>query len=205
MPLHGRIVVVLEGCTRMQCEVIVEELDVTRLEHHRHVEPVLVGDRIDQVECSFLVGRQIGCFGVQFRRADMRTRIAPGEPSVAQGEDRLRIPGRRAGQFVALQTPGIGAIERLKRIRVAAQDFIVDCRCADDAAEAAAARGAQAEQPRQIGGVGMIGESAIAGVAAKFRPVMRRAEVAHIAQHVAALALRHGGAAMQADTPIDRA
>ncbi len=65
--------------------------------------------------------------------------------------------------------------------------------------------GTQDEEAGDIAAVGVERGGAARLVGAEARAVGRDVDVAHVAQHIALVALRHGGAEMLAEAPIDRA
>src|SRR6202007_515401 len=73
------------------------------------------------------------------------------------------------------------------------------------AGEAAALCLAHAEQQHEIGAVGVVAQMLVAAIAARRRGAEPDAEIAHLAEQLAVLALRHRDAEMGADAPDDEA
>jgi hypothetical protein len=83
MALPSRLRVVLEGRPRVQGEVVVQKLHVSRLEHYREMELGLRCEVIDEIERLALFGRQsldvrIGV-GLEVGRANVRAGVSSPE------------------------------------------------------------------------------------------------------------------------------
>ncbi len=204
MPLALGLVVVFEVGARVQSDVVVQQLQIARIEHHREVHRRIGRERVHQ--CNRLVLRvgEPRHFRIALRRADMRADVAAGELALVHREDRLLVGRCGVVGVLALQAPGERLVEHFEQVGPGARDLVVDRHRARDHRAPAASGGAQHEQAHYVARVGVVLELGIGLVAAALGPAQIDLHVAHIAQHVALGTLRDGGAEVFAQPPIDQ-
>src|SRR4030095_2321713 len=94
---------VLVGGPAVVDDVVVQELDVARFEHH--LVPVLVAHRGEQVECLVLRGSEARDPRHLLRGLHEGARVLGRELAVAHREDRQRVAGGLAARLLALPAP----------------------------------------------------------------------------------------------------
>jgi hypothetical protein len=135
----------------VQDHVVVDELDVARLELDVEVVRRIVGERVEQVEGLDLARAQPRHVGEALRRLDVVPvavdhRQLPFMPM----EDRRLVPALPARRDLAAAVEA----ERLEQdggeLWTPAKHLVVERDRADDAAQAAGLRGLEAEQPDDV-------------------------------------------------------
>ena len=199
------LVEVLEGGARVQQHMVVDVLDVARLEQGREMELVAARQAVQQGQGLLLDRGQARHIGEALRRDDVRAHVAAGELALVDIENGLQVVGRAARLLLSLPTPGEGLVQHLEQVGAAPGDFVVNRHRAADHAQATRLGGAQHEQAHHVTGVGVVGQLLVGGVAAAAGAVEVHIHIAHIAQDVAVAALGDGGAHVLADAPVNQA
>ena len=185
--------------------MVVQELDVTGVEHHREVKLLAAGQAVEQRHGLFLLRAQARHVLETLGRDDVRAHIATGESALVLVEDRLLVVRRRARNLLGLPAPAERLVQHFEQIGAGAGDLVVHRHRAGDHAQAARARGAQHEQADDVAAVGVVGELLVGGVAAALGAVHVDVHVAHVAQDVAVGTLRDRRAQVLAQAPVHQA
>ncbi len=194
--------------------VVVEELDIPRLE--RHLVAPLVADRGQQVERLVLGGGEARDIGDLLRGLHEGARVLGGELTVPHREDGHRVDRGLPARLLALPGAVVVRAEQRVQIRPALEDGIAHRGDADHPARAAPAGRAHAEQPDHVAAVGVPAQGpARARLGTRGEPLapgdrgldhlaVEPDLVAHLADELAVSVLVHRLPEVAAEPPPDR-
>jgi hypothetical protein len=115
MALAGWVLVVLEPDSRMDNDVIVEELHVALFQHHVEVEFIGLGQALEDVEGAMVTFGQTRRTGVKLAGADVVADGARCEFPVTQAVDGGHVERRFVRSFLVLSVGGNGSYRRSTR------------------------------------------------------------------------------------------
>ena len=97
---------ILKFRARMQHDMIVEQLDITRLEHHGEAEGIARCQLVKTVYGLDLLFRKPGCIGEGLRVQDLFSDIATANFAVLKRKQRLQVPRCYTFRLLAIPAPG---------------------------------------------------------------------------------------------------
>lgn len=115
MPLAVRFLEILVVDSCMKGHMIVQQLQVSRLEHHRIVKPRTCRQPVDKIESFDLLCSQTWHLGIMLCRPDVCPDIATRELAFVNGKKRLLVIGQFALRILVLEAPVKGPVQDLQK------------------------------------------------------------------------------------------
>jgi hypothetical protein len=183
--------------------VVLQVVDLARLEPHLDVEGRVLGNRVDQVEELGLLGREPRHLRVALGLADVPGDVEEGETPIlvaadGQLEERILALG-----LLVVAIPVEGLVEQRDQVGPAPQDLVVERRRAHEPVLAARAPLSDAEQRHEVRAVAVEAQIDAGLVEAHRRVLGIGAGIAHVSEHVARGVLGDGHAHVQAEAPVE--